>query len=47
MEAMSNDVLRLSYFTDLQGSQTYMNSYMLLSLLSYFTDLQGSQTCFQ
>ena len=36
----------LSYFTDLQGSQTIR--YILLSQmkLSYFTDLQGSQTSF-
>ena len=34
----------LSYFTDLQGSQTDSTSIYARSLLSYFTDLQGSQT---
>ena len=34
----------LSYFTDLQGSQTPMILILSSSLLSYFTDLQGSQT---
>ena len=35
----------LSYFTDLQGSQTQEELAKQLGLLSYFTDLQGSQTC--
>ena len=34
----------LSYFTDLQGSQTSANAYRTSPRLSYFTDLQGSQT---
>ena len=34
----------LSYFTDLQGSQTLSALWFPLSRLSYFTDLQGSQT---
>ena len=34
----------LSYFTDLQGSQTPTVASDTDSLLSYFTDLQGSQT---
>ena len=34
----------LSYFTDLQGSQTLRCDYNILNPLSYFTDLQGSQT---
>ena len=34
----------LSYFTDLQGSQTHSHSHPSEVLLSYFTDLQGSQT---
>ena len=34
----------LSYFTDLQGSQTISRFYPIMYLLSYFTDLQGSQT---
>ena len=35
---------RLSYFTDLQGSQTYSRCVCNDYILSYFTDLQGSQT---
>ena len=34
----------LSYFTDLQGSQTDAEHLDGISALSYFTDLQGSQT---
>ena len=34
----------LSYFTDLQGSQTLASDISQKFLLSYFTDLQGSQT---
>ena len=34
----------LSYFTDLQGSQTARLTNLFLIMLSYFTDLQGSQT---
>ena len=34
----------LSYFTDLQGSQTRSSSRCFTASLSYFTDLQGSQT---
>ena len=34
----------LSYFTDLQGSQTLLHYQMHRYQLSYFTDLQGSQT---
>ena len=34
----------LSYFTDLQGSQTVIPNRFLIFMLSYFTDLQGSQT---
>ena len=34
----------LSYFTDLQGSQTLLRNRKLTYSLSYFTDLQGSQT---
>ena len=34
----------LSYFTDLQGSQTTLQDVKLGLKLSYFTDLQGSQT---
>ena len=34
----------LSYFTDLQGSQTSVLSTLWTFSLSYFTDLQGSQT---
>ena len=41
---MSSNILLLSYFTDLQGSQTFRASAWHCSLLSYFTDLQGSQT---
>ena len=34
----------LSYFTDLQGSQTAILYDIYSYMLSYFTDLQGSQT---
>ena len=34
----------LSYFTDLQGSQTEEVASEICDQLSYFTDLQGSQT---
>ena len=34
----------LSYFTDLQGSQTVNDYHSCGYPLSYFTDLQGSQT---
>ena len=34
----------LSYFTDLQGSQTNSDGSRVDKGLSYFTDLQGSQT---
>ena len=34
----------LSYFTDLQGSQTGISTRTMRYKLSYFTDLQGSQT---
>ena len=34
----------LSYFTDLQGSQTSFFAVDVKAWLSYFTDLQGSQT---
>ena len=34
----------LSYFTDLQGSQTVSSGMINVFELSYFTDLQGSQT---
>ena len=34
----------LSYFTDLQGSQTICPAVPRVCSLSYFTDLQGSQT---
>ena len=34
----------LSYFTDLQGSQTFRLTFFPFLQLSYFTDLQGSQT---
>ena len=34
----------LSYFTDLQGSQTLCSETKIHEKLSYFTDLQGSQT---
>ena len=34
----------LSYFTDLQGSQTRRGYSRFRNELSYFTDLQGSQT---
>ena len=34
----------LSYFTDLQGSQTILPPCRTKTRLSYFTDLQGSQT---
>ena len=34
----------LSYFTDLQGSQTQIFHINYFGVLSYFTDLQGSQT---
>ena len=34
----------LSYFTDLQGSQTNKMHAIMSNMLSYFTDLQGSQT---
>ena len=37
-------LLRLSYFTDLQGSQTGNVIKNKSIKLSYFTDLQGSQT---
>ena len=36
--------MSLSYFTDLQGSQTTATICSANYLLSYFTDLQGSQT---
>ena len=35
---------KLSYFTDLQGSQTPPIGEEYYDKLSYFTDLQGSQT---
>ena len=35
---------RLSYFIDLQGSQTRFARLPTTRLLSYFIDLQGSQT---
>ena len=38
------DTSLLSYFTDLQGSQTYEKIWSGEIKLSYFTDLQGSQT---
>ena len=37
-------IVELSYFTDLQGSQTKAPKVCWMSTLSYFTDLQGSQT---
>ena len=40
-------MVELSYFTDLQGSQTASGLADKISSLSYFTDLQGSQTCTQ
>ena len=36
--------VELSYFTDLQGSQTSTALRITSQQLSYFTDLQGSQT---
>ena len=33
-----------SYFTDLQGSQTFKRTKYKEHMFSYFTDLQGSQT---
>ena len=36
--------MELSYFTDLQGSQTKEVKMSYKHPLSYFTDLQGSQT---
>ena len=44
---MSPISISLSYFTDLQGSQTFGIVIVPGYELSYFTDLQGSQTCFQ
>ena len=35
---------KLSYFIDLQGSQTSLSASLFGPWLSYFTDLQGSQT---
>ena len=40
-------MLKLSYFTDLQGSQTFDDLSRQTPQLSYFTDLQGSQTLLQ
>ena len=34
----------LSYFTNLQGSQTLQQKHRTIYQLSYFTNLQGSQT---
>ena len=42
--ALGIALTRLSYFTDLQGSQTSPFSLLDEIMLSYFTDLQGSQT---
>ena len=39
-------LIPLSYFTDLQGSQTTWITNRNKRWLSYFTDLQGSQTAF-
>ena len=44
MPSHSHNMYLLSYFTDLQGSQTSANRCCFIVKLSYFTDLQGSQT---
>ena len=44
MRGNTERAVMLSYFTDLQGSQTSLLFGIQKCWLSYFTDLQGSQT---